>query len=182
MQYTEQTGPSAQGQFDLGWACFKGGATFTGCLILHFSSRFLQFEVAWAALLVGACMLGAAQLLYMYSTRSLSARGWGSAILGILLCFPFVTALSAYKTDSAEDRGDFLVQEINRYTERHGIPPAALSDLCPDFMEHVPTPRLFLFGNRPYRYDPTTPTTLSFIGYGDLMHTRKKNGRWIVRD
>lgn len=132
--------------------------------------------------MVGASMLGAAQLLYMYSNRSLSAGGWGSLVLGVLLCFPFVTALSAYTTDSAEDTGDGLLQEISRYTERHGNPPAALSDLCPDFVDHIPTPQLFLFGNKPYRYHPDAPTTLSFIGYGDLMHVGERNGRWIVRD
>ncbi len=182
MDLTEQTSPSAQGQFDLGWACLKCGAAFTGCLMLHFSSGLPLLEIVWAAILVGASILGAAQLLYMYCNRTLSAGGWGSPVLGVLLCFPFATALSAYTTDSAEGRGDLLLQGISRYTAQHGVPPVTLSDLRPDFMDQIPTPQLFLFGNQPYGYDPSTPTTLTFVGYGGLLHVGEENGRWIVRD
>ncbi len=182
MEPTEQTSPSAAGQFDLGWAGFKCGATFTGCLMLHFASGLPLLEIVWAAILVGASMLGAAQLLYMYCNRTLSAGGWGSPVLGVLLCFPFATALSAYATDSAEGRGDILLHGISRYMEQHGIPPTTLSDLCPDFLDHIPTPQLFLFGNESYHYEPSAPTTLTFIGYGGLLHVGEENGRWIVRD
>lgn len=135
---------------------------------------FIGVAFMLASLVIATPLTLASITFFANKTRPELVRVFGPLAAGIWLGLGTFILISSkqesWSTQIAMERGDSLVQALNRFNEDTGTYPEQLSDLTPKYLPSVPFPYSSLFPGDEYSYTRHTDGFLLTFPTGLLDH------------
>jgi hypothetical protein len=96
-------------------------------------------------------------------------------ILASLVALALVAYRSIGSLEETKRSGDLIVKALGKFRAEHNRYPLTLAELCPTYLETIPTP---IWGLRVWNYQ-RTPGGDFYLGVNEDEHTGDGNSHWF---